>query len=190
MRAANKVTARTKSTADCCRLNGRNIFFAVKHVGRFLRVSGHCRCKKAAKQFSGKFAAECEFTVTELGNCARKNWDPYRFDKIMTKCKCRSSKELGAIADWANAKTCGDKMRAEAMKIFHCDNCDHLVFFENVQCVKCQRALAYIPEIGAIQSLAPAGGNLWNVSQPGGETPPIGCVPILSGEHLQLGGAR
>jgi hypothetical protein len=32
------------------------------------------------------------------------------------------------------------------MKVFHCDHCGHLLFFENVQCVSCGRALAYVPE--------------------------------------------
>jgi hypothetical protein len=32
------------------------------------------------------------------------------------------------------------------MKVFHCDNCSALVFFENVRCVKCDHALAYLPD--------------------------------------------
>ncbi|MGA2552870.1 MAG: putative zinc-binding peptidase, partial [Burkholderiaceae bacterium] len=31
------------------------------------------------------------------------------------------------------------------MKIFHCSHCQHLVFFENSQCVHCGRQLAYSP---------------------------------------------
>jgi hypothetical protein len=47
------------------------------------------------------------------------------------------------------------------MRIFHCDHCQQLVFFENFQCVKCQRALAYVPEVMDLQSLDRAGDNLW-----------------------------
>ena len=47
------------------------------------------------------------------------------------------------------------------MRIFHCDHCQNLVFFENFQCVKCQRALAYVPELMDLQSLDHAGENLW-----------------------------
>lgn len=47
------------------------------------------------------------------------------------------------------------------MKIFHCDHCQQLVFFENVACVKCERPLAYVPELADIASLEAAGENLW-----------------------------
>jgi hypothetical protein len=42
------------------------------------------------------------------------------------------------------------------VKIFHCDHCRHLLFFENVRCVKCGHALAYLPDMGVIGSLEPA----------------------------------
>ena len=32
------------------------------------------------------------------------------------------------------------------MKIFHCDHCQQLVFFENVHCLSCDHALAYVPD--------------------------------------------
>ena len=35
------------------------------------------------------------------------------------------------------------------MKIFHCGNCDQLVFFENTTCVSCGNLLAHICPIGA-----------------------------------------
>jgi hypothetical protein len=43
------------------------------------------------------------------------------------------------------------------VRIFHCDHCRQLLFFENVQCVKCGHALAYLPDLGVIGSLEPAG---------------------------------
>jgi hypothetical protein len=46
---------------------------------------------------SGKTTLKCEWTVTKLRNCARKNWDPYAVDKIATKCKRRPSQELREI---------------------------------------------------------------------------------------------
>ena len=39
------------------------------------------------------------------------------------------------------------------MKVFHCDHCRHLVFFENTQCVKCEKRLAYLPDLGVVGSL-------------------------------------
>lgn len=44
------------------------------------------------------------------------------------------------------------------MKVFHCDHCRQLVFFENVQCVRCGHLLAYLPDLGVIGSLDPVGG--------------------------------
>lgn len=47
------------------------------------------------------------------------------------------------------------------MKIFHCDHCEQLVFFENTRCVKCERGLAFLPEVMDIVSLEPAGEGLF-----------------------------
>jgi hypothetical protein len=52
------------------------------------------------------------------------------------------------------------------MKVFHCDHCQQLVFFENVQCVNCQHALAYLPDVGDMGSLEPAGPDAWTTPQP------------------------
>src|SRR5437879_12975396 len=50
------------------------------------------------------------------------------------------------------------------MKIFHCDHCGQLLFFENVACVRCGRALAYVAALGELVSLDPAGGYRWTSS--------------------------
>ncbi|MGE8317393.1 MAG: zinc-ribbon domain-containing protein, partial [Comamonas sp.] len=49
------------------------------------------------------------------------------------------------------------------MQVFHCDQCGHIAFFDNVQCVHCGATLAYVPEARAIQALAPVAGDttLW-----------------------------
>jgi hypothetical protein len=39
------------------------------------------------------------------------------------------------------------------MKVFHCDHCGHLLFFENTQCVKCGRLAAYLPDLAVVGSL-------------------------------------
>ncbi len=39
------------------------------------------------------------------------------------------------------------------MKIFHCDHCQQLVFFENVRCLSCAHALAYAPDVDDVLSL-------------------------------------
>jgi hypothetical protein len=50
------------------------------------------------------------------------------------------------------------------MKIFHCDHCQQLVFFENVQCLKCYRPLAYLPDLGVVGSLEPVRPGVWRCS--------------------------
>ncbi len=47
------------------------------------------------------------------------------------------------------------------MKTFHCDHCQHLVFFENVRCVRCDHVLAFVPERGAMTALVPERDNIY-----------------------------
>lgn len=49
------------------------------------------------------------------------------------------------------------------MKVFHCDNCQQLVFFENTQCVKCKSTLAFEPELSAMVALEPESEDLWHL---------------------------
>jgi len=48
-----------------------------------------------------------------------------------------------------------------AMKIFHCDHCGHLLFFENTECVSCGRRVAYLPDLRLAGSLDPIGTDTW-----------------------------
>jgi hypothetical protein len=41
------------------------------------------------------------------------------------------------------------------MQIFSCDHCGHPVFFENVQCLQCGSALAFVPERMAVTAIEP-----------------------------------
>lgn len=52
------------------------------------------------------------------------------------------------------------------MKVFRCDHCQQLVFFENVECVHCHHRLAYLPEFRVVASLDPAGGDRWTTPVP------------------------
>jgi hypothetical protein len=47
------------------------------------------------------------------------------------------------------------------MKIFYCDHCGNLVFFENVQCVNCGHTLGFLPDILDLSALEPASKNSW-----------------------------
>jgi hypothetical protein len=58
------------------------------------------------------------------------------------------------------------------MRLFYCDNCRRTLFFENFRCLKCDRTLAYLPELSEIVSLKPAGEGRWTPEAPeaGGRT--------------------
>ncbi|HVZ42465.1 MAG TPA: putative zinc-binding peptidase [Ramlibacter sp.] len=43
------------------------------------------------------------------------------------------------------------------MKTFHCQYCGHPIFFENVGCLKCGSALAFLPDRMAMSAIEPAG---------------------------------
>ncbi|MFN4117322.1 putative zinc-binding metallopeptidase [Acidovorax sp.] len=40
------------------------------------------------------------------------------------------------------------------MRIFNCDHCGHLVFFDSVQCLHCGHMLAFLPDVLAMSALA------------------------------------
>lgn len=54
------------------------------------------------------------------------------------------------------------------MRIFRCDHCGHPVFFENVQCLHCASALAFLPDrlfLAAVEAL-PGEPGLWRRKSP------------------------
>jgi len=52
------------------------------------------------------------------------------------------------------------------MKIFHCDHCGHLLFFENTECVGCHHRVAYLPDLQLVGSLDPDGEETWRSPLP------------------------
>jgi hypothetical protein len=57
------------------------------------------------------------------------------------------------------------------MRLFSCGSCDQLVYFENVECMRCGAALGFVPETLEIAALEAAGENTWSVAGAGPETP-------------------
>lgn len=43
------------------------------------------------------------------------------------------------------------------MKLFTCQNCGQLLYFENTRCERCGLSLGYLPDIGTLSALQPAG---------------------------------
>ena len=53
------------------------------------------------------------------------------------------------------------------MRVFHCDHCRQLIFFENTVCGNCGHRLAYLPDLEVVASLEPAAGPSSQVGEPG-----------------------
>jgi hypothetical protein len=47
------------------------------------------------------------------------------------------------------------------MKTFHCTHCQNLIFFENVRCLGCGHALAFLPDLGIMAALSEGADGLW-----------------------------
>jgi hypothetical protein len=52
------------------------------------------------------------------------------------------------------------------VKIFSCSSCGQFVFFENVQCTRCGKTLAYLPESQVVSVMEPAGNGVWRALAP------------------------
>lgn len=50
-----------------------------------------------------------------------------------------------------------------AMKLFACQACGQLLYFENTRCEHCHRALGYLPDLGTLSSLEPGSDGGWTV---------------------------
>ena len=48
------------------------------------------------------------------------------------------------------------QMTGQDMKLFTCSSCGQALFFENTRCQKCERQLAYLPDVNVISPLDPA----------------------------------
>lgn len=56
------------------------------------------------------------------------------------------------------------------MKLFYCQNCDQLLYFENTRCERCQLALGYLPALCELSALEPLPGGAYRaLANPGGE---------------------
>ena len=66
------------------------------------------------------------------------------------------------------------------MKTFHCTHCQNLIFFENVRCLSCGHALAFLPDLGIMAALIEGPDGLWRRDMPDPTDDPavIGCAQI------------
>ena len=62
------------------------------------------------------------------------------------------------------------------MRLFTCDACGHIVYFENVRCTQCSHTLAYLPDIQRVSAIEPVEGEaglftaLSSAGKKGGQT--------------------
>ncbi|MEO3430337.1 zinc-ribbon domain-containing protein [Pelagibius sp. CAU 1746] len=47
------------------------------------------------------------------------------------------------------------------MKVFECQDCGQLLFFENTRCEHCGRLLGYLSDLAELSALAASGDNTW-----------------------------
>ena len=47
------------------------------------------------------------------------------------------------------------------MKLFKCQSCGNILYFENRTCERCKHRLAYLPEVGTLSALESAGEGTW-----------------------------
>ncbi|NKF22904.1 zinc-binding metallopeptidase family protein [Solimonas marina] len=50
------------------------------------------------------------------------------------------------------------------MKVFYCDHCDNLIFFENTVCNRCGNTLAFLPDRRRMGTLVAEGDNRWRLA--------------------------
>ena len=55
----------------------------------------------------------------------------------------------------------GANPKDHAMKLFSCQGCGQLLYFENVRCENCQRLLGYLPDLTEISALDPKPEGGW-----------------------------
>ena len=75
------------------------------------------------------------------------------------------------------------------MKTFHCTHCQNLIFFENVRCLSCGHALAFLPDLGIMAALSEGPDGLWRAQIEKSPWLPAVCE-LRSSERLQLGDPR
>src|ERR1700760_961754 len=51
--------------------------------------------------------------------------------------------------------------RWRSMKVFTCQACGQLLYFENVRCKKCGHALGYLPDRQTISAIEPLDNGAW-----------------------------
>src|SRR5919109_4151811 len=77
--------------------------------------------------------------------------------RLRDEFQARRAPEASSLApDFGSIHECEPGMR-----VFHCNHCDHLLFFENTECVSCHHRVAYLPDLAVIGSLEEDADGHW-----------------------------
>src|SRR3954470_20518551 len=55
----------------------------------------------------------------------------------------------------------GAPSEAAHMRLFRCQHCDQILYFENTKCERCGHRLGFMPEVTCLSALEPAEDNAW-----------------------------
>lgn len=74
------------------------------------------------------------------------------------------------------------------MRVFNCDHCGHLVFFDSVRCVACGSALAFLPDVltmAALETEPQGNAGLWRRKGARGASEPSGRLYRMCRNHTE-----
>ena len=60
--------------------------------------------------------------------------------------------------DWAFLARYPCIHQGTAVKLFKCQSCGQLLYFENTSCERCSHRLGYLPQVFTISAVEPEGG--------------------------------
>eukprot|EP01034_Spumella_vulgaris_P045097 gene45097-56147_t len=97
------------------------------------------------------------------------------------------------LATWGGADEPAQGVSFGTMRVFNCDHCGHLVFFDSVQCLHCGSTLAFVPDQLSMAALTPApqdGPDLWRRMGERGGSAHSGKLYRTTGEARYQEGMR
>src|SRR6201996_3665714 len=143
------------------------------------RTSDEAVATKAPAKMAGHETADTADSVTEpVGWLATRCWvrvsivdspsRPEQNERRGHRFHPRRERDLrcGGHVEPGGHQDYGDLTQ---VKTFHCTHCQHLVFFENIRCLNCGHALAYLPDRNLIAAVLQGEDGLWRYEGPGGQ---------------------
>jgi hypothetical protein len=80
----------------------------------------------------------------------------------VVELRCRCGARISDIAAGESVNVVIPEIGRRSMKLFKCQNCQQVLYFENTTCEKCGHRLGYLPDVEQLSAVAPDGRN-WSV---------------------------